>query len=93
MSDDLLANSNNIVGRWKNYFSQILNVHNISNVRQLEIQTSEPLVPGPSHLEVEISIEKLETYKFLGSDEIPAELIQAGREKLMAVIHKLINSI
>jgi hypothetical protein len=30
---DLLADSNNILNRWKNYFSQLLNVHRVSNVR------------------------------------------------------------
>jgi hypothetical protein len=31
---DLLADSHNILSRWKNYFSQILNVHYVSDVRQ-----------------------------------------------------------
>jgi hypothetical protein len=31
---DLLADSHNILNRWKNYFSQLLNVHNVSDVRQ-----------------------------------------------------------
>jgi hypothetical protein len=53
---DLLADSNTIVNRWKNYFSQLLNVHNVSDVGQMEIHTAEPLVPDPSHFEVEISI-------------------------------------
>jgi sorting nexin-29 len=35
----------------------------------------------------------LKKYKSPGSDEIPAELIQAGGEMLLSVIHKLINSI
>jgi hypothetical protein len=52
---DLLADSHNILNRWKNYFSQLLNVHNVSDVRQIEVHTAEPLVPGPS-LEVEIAI-------------------------------------
>jgi hypothetical protein len=50
---DLLADSHNVLNRWKNYFSQLLNVHNISAVRQIEVHTSEPLVPGPCRLEVE----------------------------------------
>jgi hypothetical protein len=54
-----------------------LNVHNVSNVRQIEVHTAEPLVPGPSRL-VEIAIAKLKKYKSPGSDQIPAELIQAG---------------
>jgi hypothetical protein len=41
---------------------------------------AEPLVPGPSHLEVEIAIAKLKKYKSPGSEEILAELIQAGGE-------------
>jgi hypothetical protein len=52
---DLLAYSHNILNRWNIY----LNVNNVSNVRQINIHTTEPLVPGPSHLEIEIAIEKL----------------------------------
>jgi hypothetical protein len=37
---DLLADSHNILNRWKNYFSQLLNVHRISHVRQKYIQLS-----------------------------------------------------
>jgi hypothetical protein len=48
---DLLANSYNNVNRWKNYFSQLLHIHNISDVRQIEMLTAEPLVLGPSHLD------------------------------------------
>jgi hypothetical protein len=88
---DLLADSYNILNRWKNY-SQLLNVHNVSDVRQIE-HTAEPLVPGPSRLEVEIAIAKLKKYKSPGSDQIPAELIQAGDKMSLFAIHKLINSI
>jgi hypothetical protein len=89
---DLLADSHNILNRWKNY-SQLLNVHNVSDVRQIEVHTAEPSVPGPSRLEVEIAIAKLKKYKSLGSDQIPPELIQAGGEMLLSAIHKLINSV
>jgi hypothetical protein len=47
------------MARWRNYFSQILNVHGVSDVRQAQINTAEPLVPEPSVLEVELAIEKL----------------------------------
>jgi hypothetical protein len=90
---DLLADSYNILNRQKNYFSQLLNVHNVSDIRQIEVYTAEPLVPGPSCLEVEIAIAKLKKYKSPGSDQIPAELIQAGGEILLSEIHKLINSV
>jgi hypothetical protein len=90
---DLLADSHNILNRWKNYFSQLLNVHRVSDVRQIEIHTAEPFRSNPSPFGVEIAIAKLKRYKLLGSDQIPAELIQAGGETLQFEIHKLINSI
>jgi hypothetical protein len=65
---DLLADSQNILNRLKN-FSQLLNVHNISDVRQLEVHMAELLVPGPSRLEVEIAIAKLKKCKSPGSEE------------------------
>jgi hypothetical protein len=68
-------------------------VHNVSDFRQIEVHTAEPLVPGPSRLEVEIAIAKLKKYKSPGSDQIPAELIQPGSEILLSEIHKLINSV
>jgi hypothetical protein len=89
---DLLADLHNILNRWENY-SQLLNVHNVSDVRQIEVYTVEPAVAGPSRLEVEIAIAKLKKYKSPGSDEFPAELIQAGGEMLLSAIHKLVNSI
>jgi hypothetical protein len=41
---------------------------------------AEPLVPGPSRLEVEIAIANLKEYKLPGSDHILPELIPAGGE-------------
>jgi hypothetical protein len=87
-----LSDSFNVLNRWKNYFSQLLNVYNVSDVRQIEVHMAEPLVPGPS-LEVEIAFAKLKKYKSSGSDQILAEIIQAGGEILLSVIHKLINSV
>jgi hypothetical protein len=44
---DLLADSHIILNRKKNYFFQLLNVYNVSDVRQIEVHTAEPsyLVP------------------------------------------------
>jgi hypothetical protein len=58
--------------------SHLLNVHNVSDVRQIEIHTAESLVPGPSHLEIEIAISNFKKCKPPGSDQILAELIKAG---------------
>jgi hypothetical protein len=54
---------------------------------------AEPLVPGPSRIEVEIAIARLRKYKSPGSDEILAELIQAGGKILLSALRKLINSV
>jgi hypothetical protein len=62
---------------WRNYFFQILNVHGVSNVRQAEIHTAEPLVPEQSALDVELAIENLKSHKSPGIDQIPAELIKS----------------
>jgi hypothetical protein len=59
----ILADSHNILKRRKNYFSQLQNVHNVSDVRQIEVHMAEPLVPGPSRLEIEMSIAKLKKYE------------------------------
>ena len=45
---DLVANSHSILARWRNYFSQLLNVHGVNGVRRTEIHTAEPLVSEPS---------------------------------------------
>jgi hypothetical protein len=70
-----------------------LNVRKVIDVGQIEVHTAEPLIPDLSPFEVEIAIAKFERYKSPGSDQIPAELIQAGGEILLPEIHKLINSI
>jgi hypothetical protein len=93
INGDLLADSHNILNRWKNYFSQLLNVHNVSDVRQIELHMAEPLVPGPNRLEDEIATAKLKKYKSLCSDEIPANLLQAGAKILLPAIQKVINSV
>jgi hypothetical protein len=54
------------------------------------MHSAEPLVPDPSPFEVETAIAK---YKLPSSDQILAELIQAGGETLWSEIHKLVNSI
>jgi hypothetical protein len=77
------------LNRPRTYFPQLLNVHDVSDVRQKHL-TANPLVPGPRALEVEIAIAK---FKFPGSDQISAELIQSGDETLVSAIYKPINCI
>jgi hypothetical protein len=52
----------------------------VSDVRQIDIYTPEPLVPEPSPFEVEIAIENLNRCKWPDIDQIPAGVIQSGGE-------------
>jgi hypothetical protein len=54
---DLFAESHNILNRWKNYFSQLLNVHRASDVRKIEVYTAEPLVPEPNFLTLKLLLQ------------------------------------
>ena len=90
---DLFADSYSILGRWRNYFSQLLNVHWVNEVRQTKIHIAEPLVPDPSAFEVGFAIEKLKSHKSPDIYQIPAKLIKAGGMKIRSEIHKLIISI
>src|SRR5215469_2014907 len=81
------------MARWRNYFSQLLNVHEVNDVRQAEIHTVEPLMPVPSAFEVELAIEKLKNHKLPSIDQIPAELVKARGRTICCAIHKLIVSI
>jgi hypothetical protein len=56
--------SNNILNRWENYFSQLHNVLEVSSVRQTETHTAELLVIEPSSSETEISIEKFKDINY-----------------------------
>jgi len=90
---DLVADSNGIVARWRNYFSQLFNVHGVKDVGQAEIHTAEPLVTEPSASEFEPATNKLKSHKSPGIDQIPAELIKAGGRTIYLEIHKIIISI
>jgi hypothetical protein len=87
---DLLTGPQKILTRWKNYFCKLLNVQGPGDISQTEIHTAEPFVTKSSTTEVEVAIRKMKRYKEPGSEQIPAELIQAGRETLHSEIHKLI---
>jgi hypothetical protein len=87
---DVIADSQSIMARWRNYFSQLLNVHGVEDDGQVQIHTAEPLVSEPSAFEVELAIEKLKSHKSPGVDQIPADLIKAGGGTISGTIHKLI---
>jgi len=89
----LVAESHSILARWRNHFSQLLNIHGFNNVRQTDIPTAEPYVSEPSDFEVQLAIEKLKSRKSPGTDHIPPELIKAERRIIRNEIHKLTISV
>jgi hypothetical protein len=66
-------------------------VHNVSDFKQIKVNTDEQLVSGSSRFEVEIAIAKLRKYGSLGNYQILSELNQVEGETLLSAIHKLIN--
>jgi hypothetical protein len=89
----LVADCHSILARWRNHFSQLLNVHGVNDVRQTELHTAEPLVSEPGTLEIEMAIEKLKRPKLPGIDRIPSDLIKAVCRTIRSEIHKRICSI
>ena len=62
---DLVPDSHSILDRWRNHFSQLLNVHGVNDVRETETHTAEPIVPEPSAFEIELATEKIKSHKSL----------------------------
>jgi hypothetical protein len=48
------------LNNWKNYYSQLLNVLRVSDVRQIEMHAAELVIPDPSPHEVEIAVINLQ---------------------------------
>jgi hypothetical protein len=56
---NLLTDPQSVLNWWKNFFNQVLNVHGVHDIRQIDIHMAEPSVPEPSLIEVKIAIGKL----------------------------------
>jgi hypothetical protein len=90
---DLFADTHSILDRWRNHFSLLLNLHEVKDVRQIEIRTTEPLLPEPSAFEDELAFEKLKSHKSSDINQILVKLIKAGGGTISSEIHKLSNSL
>ena len=62
---DLFTDFPIILARWRNYFPQLFNVHVVSDIRQTDIHTAEPLVTERSALEVDMDINKIKSHNCL----------------------------
>jgi hypothetical protein len=59
---NLIADPQNVLNRWKNYFNQVLNVDGVPDVRQMDINVAEPLESEPGLVELENAVGKLKCY-------------------------------
>jgi len=86
----LFTNSYSFLARWRNHFSQQLNVHGVNGVWRAEIHTAEPLVPKPSTFEGEMITEKLNRHKSPDVDQIQTGLKQGAEQFALRSINLLI---
>ena len=75
------------------YFTKLLNVHGVHDVRQTETHTAEPLLSEPCAFGVDLVIENHKSHKSPTIVQIPSELIKEGGRTIRYQIHKLIVSI
>jgi hypothetical protein len=55
----LVTDFHSFLVRWRNHFSQLINVHGVNDVRQREMYNAGPLGLEPSGFEFEMAAEKL----------------------------------
>jgi hypothetical protein len=65
---DLVTEAHSIFNRWRNHFSQLLNVCKVNDVRQTGIHW-QALLAQPRAFEVEMPIQKLKGQKSPGGDQ------------------------
>jgi hypothetical protein len=68
------ADSYSIVARWRKHLYQLLNVHGFNYVRNIEMQTNEPLVSEPRDFETVLVTEKLKRHILTDTDQIHTEV-------------------
>jgi hypothetical protein len=88
---DLLADSHNLVNKWKNYIfilCQLLNVLGFNDVWRTQMERVEPLVHKPGSFGVHTSNKELNRYKSPGMIQFQ----QNSAKQKVSELHKLINS-
>jgi len=88
----MIRDSHSILQKWRNHFSQLLNVCGVNDVRQTETHTADLLVSEPSASDVEMATKKLRRHKSRGTAEVPAELVK-GREMGQLVLRSQIPKV
>jgi len=79
----LVTNCHNILFGWRNYFSQLLNLHGVNDVRLTSIHKTQTLVLELRTFRVETAIGKIKIHKSPGTAQIPGELNKQVLEKFV----------
>ena len=66
---------------WRKHFSQPMNAQWVKDARQAKLYKEETPLAEQSDTVVDVAIEKLKRHKSPSMDQIPAEVIEAGRRK------------
>lgn len=96
---EILADEDQISERWTEHFSELLNSEVDEDHEELDLQDqlgeelNIEIIEEPTLEEVEMVINKLRNNRSPGEDEIVAELIKKGGNRLIKSIHKLIKDI
>ena len=77
----MFSDYHSILARWRNHFSQLLNIHEVNDVTETETHTTKPLVPDPSAFNVEVVIEKLKSHKSPGWIKSQQNCLRRGVEQ------------
>lgn len=95
-SGNLITNKQEILGRWEEFFTELLNGSDSRITPQSEdsfhFHNTED-VPPPTISEVDTAIQRLKNNKSPGSDGIPAELLKAAGSSFNRAFHLLLTKI
>lgn len=95
-SGNLITNKQEILRRWEEFFSELLNGNDNRMTPQYEdcsqFQNTED-VPPPTITEVDFAIQKMKNHKSPGSDGIPAELFKVAGSSFIRAFHQLLLKI
>ena len=84
-----------IKSRWKEYFNELYNVQNPTDtlvLNELETRNEDQTMENFLEEEVREAIQALKTRKAPGVDNITSEMLQAGGESSVKMMHKLCNN-